>query len=625
MGARLESLREQAERISDAQEVAQTTLERAQDTLGRAQHLMSLAQNRFSRCQNPDERRLAERDVAQAQAMLMAAQQEVNEANGQLRSIEAERSAAQRATQSYLDSAQEAYGKLGAAAQAGPYGAGILGDAQDGLLQDLIQGQQVMQQLGGTWHAVGFGGLPNTLAGGVSLSTLGGTAILSGGSDWDSPQDPQKVYTLGGTGRRSQDTSGFVTPDEESAVHPDSPMATQPISPKVDDPGTKTGMITPGVSGALAQAVAPQTDSALEGGMNIYAHRDIKATWEHIESNYDRQSTEFQECVWRTLEHAEGYHEKLEARRTEAMERARAISHEVAQLSLLQETENLSKSSIERMNELNTTYRQAAEELHAINNEMCDIEGVLMQLRAAADPAQRTAFVAFGGADYEHAYDRFVTDQQGQALGEFGGHCGLNEVCNMTNQQRGYSIGPAEMIKTACNHKDDDGNPKPLCQYKHDSDNPRRYFSTNGGTTWDDRKELLSSYGISAKRIKRGALGGTKGMTPDDIYGYLLRGESVGLTVKAQDLAQEALSQRTKWEKDSEGYFHSPRYSNHCVSVAGVSLDAKGHVSCIWINDTSGVTNCNRIPISVKKYWKMLRHTKDFGVEIGRWVGNSGR
>ena len=625
MGMRLENLREQAEQINDAQETAQATLEQARVAVTRAQHFLSLAQARTSRSEGPDERMRAEWDEAQARAMLAVAQQEVDDANAQLRSIEAQRSEAQRATQSYLDDAQAAYRKLGAAAQAGPYGAGVLGDAQDGLLQDLIQGQQVMQQLGGTWRAVGFSGLPSVLAGGVSLSTLGGAAILSGGSDWDSPQDPQKVYTRGSTGRHGQDSVGYVTPDEEPTVHSDATTATQPISPIVDDSGTKTGMIAPGVSGALGYTMTPQADSALEGGMNAFAHRDIKATWEHIESNYDRQSIEFQECVWRTLEHAEGYHEELEVRRTEAMERAKAISHEIAQLSLLQETESLSKSSIERMNELNATHRQAAEELHAISNEMRDVEGVLMQLRSAADPARRTAFVAFGGADYEHAYDRFVTDQQGQALGEFGGHCGLNEVCNMTNQQRGYSIGPAEMIKTAYSHKDDDGNPKPLCQYKHDPDNPKSYFSTNGGTTWEDRKELLSTYGISARRIKRGALGGTKGMTPDDIYGHLLRGESVGLTVKAQDLAQEALSQRTKWERDSEGYFHSPRYSNHCVSVAGVSLDAKGHVSCIWINDTSGVTNCNRIPISVKKYWKMLRHTKDFGVEIGRWVGNSGR
>ena len=486
---RIENLREHAEQINDAQANADILLETARYEYEQASYALAAASSASQSAGSPQDRQRALRMEAMAQAGLEAAEARVRAAEATIREINAERSSAQRETQRYLDQTQEAYRRANAAAGVGPYGNDALTEASNGLLQSLIQGQQVMDLLGGTSNIIGFGGLPSVASGGISLSTLKGAAIMAGDSATESDSGPHKVYVRGGV-RHYYSEDEQDPPNEEpiiSTIHADRAESVPYVA--ADAGGLVT---TPATNARITQS----EDSAPEGGMNAFAHHDIVAAWNHIRSTYAPSSIEYQECAWRALEETEDYHKELSIRHTNALEQLSAATRELVRFDELARIGDYGQTSNKQREELETAYALAKEKAHAISVELNNAKSHLTELRNIASPDQRTSFVAFGGASFKHAYDRFVTEQQGRALEEFGGHCGINEACNIINQQRGYSIGPAEAIKSARGHKDENGNPKPLCQYRHDADDPGRYYDSNGSTSWDERREFLQSYGI---------------------------------------------------------------------------------------------------------------------------------
>lgn len=624
MGIRIENLREQAEQINESQAEAEESLARMRSEQEQAAANLSAVQASVRNAQTTEDRLHAMREEAMARAGLAAAERDVLQAEATLRDVLAKRLAAQQETRRYLDSAQEACGRIDAAKRAGSYGSGALGDARNGLMMDLIQGQQVMEQLGGTWRGGMLGVLPNGPGRDISLSTFEGAALMQGYIDWDNTDDPQKVYTLGSV-RHQVGNDDYVPNRDDSGAYAG--------APEVGSMALSGAQSLSSFSAAsdhneiIEEAESPDIPPS-DGGMNVNAHEDIMSTWGHVKKIYTPDSTEYQETAWRCIEHLEARRAILEERQAECVVARENAERVISRLIVERDESDCDQTSLQRLQEFQELRWQAKETAQRISDELVALEGDLTSLYGVAEQDHRTTFISFSGEDFTHSYDGLITERQDLALKGFSGNCGINTECNQVNQQRGYRIGPVEGIKVALGHKDDAGNPAPLCLYKCDPDDPERFSAINGGTTWADRKEFLASYGLQAERLVRPTVmlpfNTPKGMSPEDIHWRMQEGTSVSLRLKGEDLAQEGLSQRLIWTVNEGGCLRNPTRANHCVNVVGVSFDIRGRVSCLWINDTGNWGGSNRIPISRGKYERMLRHTKGFSIELARWERNSG-
>ena len=256
-----------------------------------------------------------------------------------------------------------------------------------------------------------------------------------------------------------------------------------------------------------------------------------------------------------------------------------------------------------------------SETVEALNNE---ISGVRNALYYPADELH-TRFRGMADTAFDVSYDPFFTLMQGNSVQGFSGTCGIIASCNMVNQQTGSRLTEADGVAafTAAD----------IC-------------SGDGGTSTENRECFIRSKNLQFEAVEQDWIEentpGLPGQELEEVARRFREGESVMISVMAEDLSQDELFSR---DVDSEFQMEVllriledpesvpaedqiaafyPGLRNHMVSVAGFSYAQDGSVTGLWLNDTGGWARLitNRIFLSAEKYNLMKEATRGFSVEF---------
>lgn len=255
------------------------------------------------------------------------------------------------------------------------------------------------------------------------------------------------------------------------------------------------------------------------------------------------------------------------------------------------------------------------ETVEALNNE---ISGVRNALYYPADELH-TRFRGMADTAFDISYDPFFTLMQGNSVQGFSGTCGIIASCNMVNQQTGSRLTEADGVAafTAAD----------IC-------------SGDGGTSTENRECFIRSKNLQFEAVEQDWIEentpGLPGQELEEVARRFREGESVMISVMAEDLSQDELFSREvdpefqmevllRMLEDPESVpaedqiaaFY-PGLRNHMVSVAGFSYAQDGSVTGLWLNDTGGWARLitNRIFLSAEKYNLMKEATRGFSVEF---------
>lgn len=333
---------------------------------------------------------------------------------------------------------------------------------------------------------------------------------------------------------------------------------------------------------------------------------DTKNAFEFADRMYDRKSIHWQEAANRHLDNLIGEMNNIKTSMREAKSKANQKRAErdnyINSNGLDRDTaarDSYYQDLVREYNEANEKYNSL---LNRCNNYMIAVDDISRSII----PEMRTTYYGMNGSDFNSSYNDFITEPQGYSVQGFGGVCGIVETCNIVNQQTGSNLDEADGIKEYVL--------KGLCvtdsSYKH-----------NGGTNPKGRKQFLESKGLTYERLEGSVLG--KGFTLDEVANRFRNGESAALILKAQDLLQPELSNRSKAVelmdaiKNMRGV-SDPTRANHATTIAGFSYDPNGHVTGVWINDTGGGPTGNRVFIDYLKFKQMQRQTIGFSVELSK-------
>lgn len=256
-----------------------------------------------------------------------------------------------------------------------------------------------------------------------------------------------------------------------------------------------------------------------------------------------------------------------------------------------------------------------SETVEALNNE---ISGVRNALYYPADELH-TRFRGMDDTAFDVSYDPFFTLMQGNSVQGFSGTCGIIASCNMVNQQTGFRLTEADGVAafTAAD----------IC-------------SGDGGTSTENRECFIRSKNLQFEAVEQDWIEentpGLSGQELEEVARRFREGESVMISVMAEDLSQDELFSREvdpefqmevllRMLEDPESVpvedqiaaFY-PGLRNHMVSVAGFSYAQDGSVTGLWLNDTGGWARLitNRIFLSAEKYNLMKEATRGFSVEF---------
>lgn len=186
---------------------------------------------------------------------------------------------------------------------------------------------------------------------------------------------------------------------------------------------------------------------------------------------------------------------------------------------------------------------------------------------------------ADGGSVYDspEETDRYLCSKQGNARLWFSGTCGLCSCANVVRLS-GVNADEGDMIDYASKTNAPNSISK-LCEVGHL--NP----VSNGGTSPQDRKEILEHFGIDSGifDIKRDSMGSISNENIQDISKYVSEGKGVIISVHAYAL----------WHgnKNSKKDFHA-------VTVTSVKKDSAGNVAGFYICDT-GIGGTQYYPADV--------------------------
>lgn len=256
-----------------------------------------------------------------------------------------------------------------------------------------------------------------------------------------------------------------------------------------------------------------------------------------------------------------------------------------------------------------------SETVEALNNE---ISGVRNALYYPTDELH-TRFRGMDDTAFDVSYDPFFTLMQGNSVQGFSGTCGIIASCNMVNQQTGSRLTEADGVAafTAAD----------IC-------------SGDGGTSTENRECFIRSKNLQFEAVEQDWIEentpGLPGQELEEVARRFREGESVMISVMAEDLSQDELFSRDvdpefQMEvllriledpesvpvEDQIAAFY-PGLRNHMVSVAGFSYAQDGSVTGLWLNDTGGWARLitNRIFLSAEKYNLMKEATRGFSVEF---------
>lgn len=256
-----------------------------------------------------------------------------------------------------------------------------------------------------------------------------------------------------------------------------------------------------------------------------------------------------------------------------------------------------------------------SETVEALNNE---ISGVRNALYYPADELH-TRFRGMDDTAFDVSYDPFFTLMQGNSVQGFSGTCGIIASCNMVNQQTGSRLTEADGVAafTAAD----------IC-------------SGDGGASTENRECFIRSKNLQFEAVEQDWIEentpGLPGQELEEVARRFREGESVMISVMAEDLSQDELFSRdvdpefqmevllriledpeSVPAEDQIAAFY-PGLRNHMVSVAGFSYAQDGSVTGLWLNDTGGWARLitNRIFLSAEKYNLMKEATRGFSVEF---------
>ena len=207
-------------------------------------------------------------------------------------------------------------------------------------------------------------------------------------------------------------------------------------------------------------------------------------------------------------------------------------------------------------------------------------------------------FVGIGGdKGFVDAYDGIITGEQD------GGTCGINFAASALNQQTGGAMTQKAAVKEFL----DAG----LC----DDGSATNDIYDVGGTSALGREEFFDQHGLDCETLF------APNLNLEDMARRLENGESIGLSVHAEDLDSDGLiDQQSRKPQIINDQFGNTSVniddsSNHMTTVAGFDRMPDGQISTIYLNDTGGWnrspngTHVNRIPVPANKFYAMCQNT----------------
>ena len=227
--------------------------------------------------------------------------------------------------------------------------------------------------------------------------------------------------------------------------------------------------------------------------------------------------------------------------------------------------------------------------------EALDTEADRLGIKAETKDA---TFVGLSGKkSFADAYDGIITGEQN------GGTCGINFAASALNQQNGGNMTQKDAVKEFL----DAG----LC----DDGSATNDIYDVGGTSARDRELFFDRHGMDCETLF------APDLNLEDMARRLENGESIGLSVHAEDLDSDGLiDQQSRIPQILSDQFGNTRVniddsSNHMTTVAGFDRLPDGQISTLFLNDTGGWNRSsngnrvNRIPIPAQKFYAMCQNT----------------
>lgn len=650
---RIEGKIERAEQLVRRVEEAERDVSRAEARLVAAQQRAAAARSRppsgadkKAEEKSRNERRAADAAVGAAEAALESARR-------QLGTARAARDELAGGMRGYVAEQRQAVAQIRRAMAAAPYGRDQLVRARETSQRHARIGNRVLSILGADTIALDEGADPRAPeplgrgdAAGAGFGAVGPSPAGGGSSAGAVPRHRARraadgALTGAALDKLAQDFRrdlrlhlGWETPDDLlfSPGEPPVGLREMELAQDVIDRYGQSLARTPGADAALArlravcdEELAPRS---VDGPLRLAVNRtgappqqseqlnphpaaDVEAARIITANRFGEGSPEAREAAWRYADSIEARQGALEERRAHARQLADEARERYFSFCDAHDLAALTTEGRREHDRLRVRYDAAEAADREAASGLARLERRRAEVTAGLDPSSRTTVAGLGGStDFEAAYAPFITHPQGYEYDDVAGCCGIGTVGGMTNEQTGARRGWA--------YYEDAFLSRGAAVY-----NPGVAFrSSNGGTSPESRCAMLRAFGLEADSVTFGSLSRPDSVpTLDDILELRRQGYSVGIAVRAEDLDGPDVAPRLT-SRDGAGWQRSWR-RNHSMAVVGVSVDATGEATGLWVNDTGGWSQgsglrSNRVFISRERYEHMVQGTENLSLEWAR-------
>lgn len=335
---------------------------------------------------------------------------------------------------------------------------------------------------------------------------------------------------------------------------------------------------------------------------------DIETAFNYADSRYPRDSATWQENANRYIDSNQSKINELKPQYEQLMSERDSLDKQLTQYI---HDNNMSMESCETDSVYQDLLRQRMDvnqQCESLGGQIGGYQSKIDGITGDINPEMKTTFSGFNGSDFDNAYNGYITQRQGHAYSDVQGCCGVDGSVSKINQQTGKNLTEKDGIDQCVANK--------WCDYNKNADP-----GENGGTNYKDRTNFLNSHGLSNDRVDGAYKGQGQGITLSDMENRFRNGESCDLMLKAEDLSQPELSSRKMTFSDWRNNI-DPKSANHATTVAGFSYDKDGNVAGVWLNDTGGWANGNRVYLDSAKFNDMQYKTKGFAVEYSKKEDN---
>ena len=345
---------------------------------------------------------------------------------------------------------------------------------------------------------------------------------------------------------------------------------------------------TPSVANELLDIMPDASD------INGSPERDIANAMQYNKERFGTDSPQYQSLANRSLD---PLRDSLTDKQREYDDYAKKVAQWTDEMNLQRDPSNpdLQMRMDNTQAELNANLATLRNEVDAANTALHE----KMEEVGLRHDVPETTFVGLGGQkSFADAYDGIITSRQD------GGTCGINFAASAENQQTGSMISQKDAVQEFLNAG--------LC----DDGETTGDINDVGGTNALNRERYFAQRGLSCDTVF------AKNLTLEDMAARLESGESIGLSVHAQDLDSNGLideiSRRPQLVTNPDGTIDvepGNDYSNHMTTVAGFDRAEDGTITTMYLNDTGRWNklpdgmNVNRIPIPAAKFYAMRQQT----------------